>query len=166
MKKKLMMLMAMAAGAMLYADTEIVDGVTWSYTKSGGNATVTGATPCAGEMVMPSTLGGCSVTAVGPNAFYQKYEITQMALPSTVNLIGNAAFDACLALTTITIPNGVTTIGASAFSGCTSLAKVELPDTVTSIGGCVFMIAEISKQFGCRLSCRQFPIKLLTDVVN
>ena len=135
MKKTIAMLVAvMSASMMLYADTELIDGVTWSFTKSGGEATVAGATPCVGEMVMPVTLGGATVTRVDYGAFQYKKEITKMTLPWCIRTIGGEAFQYCSALTAINIPNGVTTIDSYAFRGCSSLAKVDLPDTVTSIG--------------------------------
>ena len=135
MKTKLMMAMV-AAGAILAARaaTEIVDGVTWSYSVSSGKATVTGATPCVGEMTVPDTLGGYPVTAIGSDAFRGKNEISKMTLPEGITTIGSSAFGDCSALTEVKIPDGVKSIGTYAFRYCSSLQKVELPDTATSLG--------------------------------
>lgn len=133
MKHIIAMALTLITGMALYADTELIDGVTWSYTQSGGEATVTGATPCAGDMVVPETLGGATVTRIGDRAFLNKSEITKMTLPGSIEIIGDSAFESCTALRDINIPYGVTTIGARAFSLC-ALTKVELPDTVVSLG--------------------------------
>lgn len=134
MKYAIAMALALIAGVALYADTEIIDGVTWSYTQSGGDATVTGATPCSGEMVVPETLGGATVTRIGGSAFRDKSEITKMTLPGSIEIIGDSAFESCSSLSDINIPDGVTTIGSRAFSFCYTLTKVDIPDTVTSLG--------------------------------
>ncbi|MBR4253345.1 MAG: hypothetical protein IKQ15_13755, partial [Kiritimatiellae bacterium] len=49
------------------ADTQKVDGVTWTYTVSGGRAFVEGASPARGELAIPATLGGAPAREV----FYQ-----------------------------------------------------------------------------------------------
>ena len=51
------------------ADSQTIDGVEWSYTVDGANATVTGANPAEGNLVIPDTLGGAAVTAIGDEAF-------------------------------------------------------------------------------------------------
>ena len=61
----------------IYADTEIVDGITWTYTLSNGEASIGGGsssstavpTETRGAVTIPSTLGGCPVTSIGNSAF-------------------------------------------------------------------------------------------------
>ena len=135
MKTKLMMAMV-AAGAILAARaaTEIVDGVTWSYSVSNGKATISsGTTPCVGEMTVPDTLGGCPVTRIGYGAFREKNEISKLNLPAGITSIEGYAFYLCTALTEINIPDGVMSIKERAFYSCSSLQQIDLPDTVTSL---------------------------------
>ena len=132
------------------ADTEVVDGITWTYTISNGEATVQGSiyyastrNPCipkttAGSIRVPAILGGCPVTALGPDAFNNCSRLSSVTIPDSVASIGNYAFYYCTDLTSVTIPDSVTSIGESAFSGCAGLTSVTIPDSVTSIGGFAF----------------------------
>ena len=106
--KKLIMLIAggiLSVTLPLAAETETVNGITWTYTVANGVASVGGgsfsspAVPksTSGAIVIPSTLGGYSVTS-----------------------IGDYAFSDCSGLMRVTIPNSVTSIGHGAFSGCNS----------------------------------------------
>jgi hypothetical protein len=56
-----------------------------------------------GELIIPDTIGGKSVTSIGTFAFYK-----------------------CTGLTSITIPDGVNSIGESSFERCTSLTMIEV----------------------------------------
>ena len=77
-----------------------------------GTIEITGYTgKIEGEVVLPETIDGYSVTS-----------------------IGNYAFSYCTSLESVTIPASVTTIGDCAFYGCTSLHTVVLPDTEITIG--------------------------------
>ena len=66
---KLLMVMVLLP-LMALADMEIVNGVEWAFTISGGKATV-GGVPCetSGAIEIPSALGGCPVTSIGGGAF-------------------------------------------------------------------------------------------------
>jgi hypothetical protein len=91
-----------------------------------------------GDVVIPSTLGGYPVTAIGDHAFYTNAKITSVIIPDSVTTIGKEAFQRCTALTSVTIGNGVITIGNSAFYGCTALTSVTLGNSVTTIGTYTF----------------------------
>ena len=126
----LMPIMAMAA-------TEKIDGIKWSYTVSGGKASVrSGVTKgalgecaaipptTAGAISVPSTLGGFSVTTIGEEAFRDCKSLTSVTIPNGVTTIGEEAFEGCESLTTVKIPDSVTTIGRGAFRWCKSLNAV------------------------------------------
>ncbi len=65
------------------ADTEVVDGITWTYTVSDGRASVGGGTSSliavpkstTGAIEIPATLGGCPVTSIGDYAFYECHQV-------------------------------------------------------------------------------------------
>ncbi len=63
------------------------------------------------DIIIPATMYGMPVTAIGPSAF-----------------------ESCPSLTSIVIPEGVTTIGNFAFASCGELTSVTLPSTLTSVG--------------------------------
>ena len=99
------------------ADTETVDGYTWTYYIRGDTAEISGSyygqyTPSVsptptGAVTIPSTLGGKPVTAIGNGAFY-----------------------VCSGMTSVTIPDSVTSIGACAFYGCSGLKSVDRKSVV------------------------------------
>ena len=79
MKKALLVLLVSLFAVSLFAATEVVNGITWTYTVSNGEATVGGGysntpavpTSTTGAITIPATLGGCSVTAIAQHAFYK-----------------------------------------------------------------------------------------------
>ena len=100
--KKLFLMMGVIPLIVL-ADKETVNGIEWTYSVSGGIATVgTGAgswrpVPAipkgtVGAITIPSTLGSCPVTKIEGGAFYGCSELTAVAIPSTVTSIGHGAF--------------------------------------------------------------------------
>ena len=95
-----------------FALTETVNGVTWTYTTSNGEASLgidSSSSPAvpsstSGAIVIPSVLGGYSVTTLGAYAFRN-----------------------CTRLMSVTVPNSVTRIQDSAFNGCSGLKEITLP---------------------------------------
>ncbi len=104
-----------------------------------GEATITGCdTSISGELVIPSTLGGCPVTVIGYGAFGECENITSIELPYGIKKIETSAFDSCSSLLDINIPESVTVIETSAFHKCTSLVSIEIPDSITKIESYMF----------------------------
>ena len=71
-------------GMTAWADTETVNGIVWTFNKSGGVATITGAkttsgVKVSGDIAIPGTLGGASVESVdsyysgGVGVFYHSF---------------------------------------------------------------------------------------------
>ena len=121
--------------ASLFALTQTVDGITWTYSISDGAAMITSIpTDTAGDVTIPSSLGGYPVTSIGERAFYSRSLLTSVEIPEGVTTIGDYAFYSCSSLTSAVIPESVTWIGSSVFSGCSSLASVVIPEGVTMIG--------------------------------
>ena len=130
-----------ALSAPLFAATETVNGITWQYSITYGEATIESWTSTAAvptDISIPETLGGVPVTQIGNYAFYDCSSLTSVVIPKSVTTIGVGVFEACSSLTSVVIPEGVTSIGHSAFSGCSSLTEVVIPKGVTSIGDLAF----------------------------
>lgn len=101
-------------------------GVLGDYAGSGGNVSV------------PSSVGGNSVTAIGIGAFSGNTDVISVTLPSTVTKIGQEAFSDCTSLVRISLPSSLQSIGIGAFWGCTKLENVSIPSGVTQIGDDAF----------------------------
>ena len=127
------------------ANADPVPGValeTFTYTTDENNVTITGCVDtCPAALVIPSTLGGNPVTAIGYEAFYSK-GLTSVTLPASLNTIDFGAFFENQ-LTSIAIPNSVTSIGESAFK-YNSLTSVTIPSSVVSIGMQAFALNSLT----------------------
>ena len=111
----------------------------FSYSVFNGKATITSVAPTInGDINIPSTLGGYTVTAIGDNAFIWCEDISSIVIPDSITSIGEGAFSCCTGLTNITIPDRVTSIGERAFSWCENLTSITIPNGVTSIGESMF----------------------------
>ncbi len=139
-------------------------GERFEYTVENGTVTVTGLKSTAkDQIIVPATIAGFPVTAIGEGAFADLNAATvpSISLPATVQVIGayafsgcegielslsgaslifvgENAFEDCDGLKAISFGNGLTEIAPSAFLMCSSLSAVSLPKTVTSIGESAF----------------------------
>ena len=108
-------------------------------TNDDDTITITGYTGPAGLVVVPSTINGFTVTAIGAEAFLGSSLMSvttssSVVIPDSVTSIGDDAFDECYGLLSIIIGNGVTNIGYEPFLACNSLGSVVIGNSVTSIG--------------------------------
>ena len=123
--------------------TQFANDYTWYYNVFGNVATIgnntssanatTAGTNMIGAVVIPSTLGGYPVTAIGIYAF-KSCSFSSITIPNSVTTINNYAFQLCSNLPSLTIPNLVTFIGDNAFENCNNLTSINIPNSVTFIG--------------------------------
>lgn len=112
------------------------------------------------------------VTAIGTEAFWEKYLtdivipqsvvnienyafhdcrwLTQITLPQALTTIEKGVFSGCYNLKSVNIPEKVTKIGENAFNGCSSLAEITIPDKVEVIGGNAFLGCDNLKKIYCK----------------
>jgi len=110
----------------------------FQYTLTGTDATITGYTGIATNLVIPSLIDGYTVVAIGDWAFYYNKTMVGVTIPDSVTAIGSSAFAYCSSVTEINIPESVTSIGGGAFQGCSELSYIDIPDRVTSINDDTF----------------------------
>lgn len=121
-----------------WASAEYVEWY-YTYTVNNGEATITDVDESiSGDVTIPSTLGGYTVTEIGDEAFACCTNLKSVTISDCVISIGKLAFGACTSLESITISDGVISIGSEAFSYCINLASITMPDSVTNIGAGAF----------------------------
>ena len=89
----------------------------FEYEVEDGKVTITNYTGKGGDVVVPDTIDGLPVTAIGDNAFCYCTGLTSITLSEGCTTIGYYAFSGCTNLTSITLPDGCS-IGEGAFKGC------------------------------------------------
>ena len=126
------------------------------YSIENGRAVITNVLASAsGEIIVPSTLGGYVVGAVGRSAFQGLTNLTRVSFAggASVTNLGPAAFQDCTSLSAVTLPDGVTDLPVGLFYGCTGLVSAIVPSGVTNIGAAAFA--------GCRrLAAQALPAGL------
>ena len=133
----------MLTGAFFVASSAPVsaaqDGA-YTYSVINNMAVISAYTGTGGAVVIPSMLGGYSVTSIGALAFNNAagFLVTSITIPSSVTSIDIYAFDGCSSLRSITMVNGLLDIGTGAFEGCSSVVSLTVPDSVTRIGSFSF----------------------------
>ena len=145
-KMRKLLIFSVLMPLMALANTETIDGITWTYSVRDGQATVGSdstdvrAIPSGtfGAITVPSKLGDCPVTGIGKGAFESCTRVKSVTIPNGVTRIGERAFYYCDSLTEVTIPSSVASIGVCAFYGCNSLSSVVLPLGVTMIEESLF----------------------------
>lgn len=105
------------------------------FTFSGGTITDYDEANCSLDVVIPSTIGGETVTSVGGYTF-QNNNLTSVSFPNSLTSIGNWAFQNN-DLTSVSFPSGVTSIGHISFSS-NQITSVSIPESVTFIGNGAF----------------------------
>ena len=121
---------------------------TISYTPEGANytlefndGTITGSQFTAdfdGTLVLPESIDGQAVTAIGQDAFYNKDNLYSITIPTSITSVGQSAFSSCDNLSVVTGGAGLLTIGSSAFENCWKLSEVPEFSQLTSLGGYAF----------------------------
>lgn len=85
---------------------------------------MTGYSGVRGDVTVPGTLGGTSVTGIGNSAFIFCDKLKSISLPEGITRIGENAFSNCSGLTSIELPKNVSSIGDNVFGGCKSLTSI------------------------------------------
>ena len=88
-----------------------------AYADNGdGTCTITGIGTCTDlDVLIPPSIDGLTVSAIGEKAFENQSALTSIEIPDTVTTIGRRAFYGCTGLTEFTIPSSVTSIGTQIF---------------------------------------------------
>ncbi|MBR5562170.1 MAG: leucine-rich repeat protein, partial [Clostridia bacterium] len=141
----------------------------FTYTVSGSNATITGYSGSATNLVIPSKLNGNNVVKINARTFEGNNNIVSVTIPASVNVIGGSyndgAFQDCKNLKTVTFAEGSTDafIEQYAFINCLSLESVSLPGNYSSIGTRAFQGCSSMKSFEWKKSSYSFANQSISD---
>ncbi len=108
-------------------------------TTAGGLAIISGYTGSDTDVVVPATIGGVPVAAIGHAAFINQDTLTSIALPEGLYMIGDSAFKNCRSANTINIPSTVCYIGANAFENCYAMTSAVVPEGVVALEDRTFL---------------------------
>ena len=109
----------------------------FTYTTSGGAATITGYAGTATNLTIPSVIDGLPVVAIG-NAAFESKNLLSVSIPGSVKVIGDNAFSSCEDLASVTLSSGLEKIGYRAFSYNEALKGITIPGTVKEIAEWAF----------------------------
>lgn len=96
------------------------ESVGFKYSIEGSRATITGYTGEQTALVIPATIDGYRVVAIGDSAF-KGMHLKSVIVSDGVESIGWFAFEGCAYLTSVTLPKSVISIGHGAFGSGSSL---------------------------------------------
>ena len=116
----------------------------WTYGKNDdGTLYIAKYTGNATAVVIPDTLDGTRVTAIGSGAFAGNQTLESVTIPEGISIEGsssyyNGAFYNCTALKSVKLSSRLKSIGENAFYGCSSLTQIDLPEGLEELGGGCF----------------------------
>lgn len=137
----------------------------FSYTISNNEATISGYSGMASDLIIPHTLGGYKVVRINSRVFKGKDTLRTVTMSKELTSSGDSLFENCMnlkkvifedgtekvydgalknmpALEEVIFPDTITQIGMNAFANCVSLKNISIPDSVSWIkegafGACI-----------------------------
>ncbi len=91
-----------------------------------------------GDVKIPKTVQGKTVTNMQSGVFYNNDTVTSITIPDSITTIYESSICQCRKVKKITLPATLKKIGYNAFGSCTSLESIDIPEGVTSIGNVAF----------------------------
>ncbi len=136
-----MLLTLLPTTAFAADDGEKTDGDYTYKVNADGTATIMDYTGSGGDITIPETLGGKSVTEISRmKRDSGSTTVTSITIPKSVKRIGDSAFNTFVALKKVAFAAGseLESIGKDAFHWCKVLEEIELPSSVKTIGESAF----------------------------
>ena len=95
----------------------VENGALYGKNEEGTAVTLCTYVSAPAELTLPDTVGGLSLTAIGPMAFQKNTTLTSVTLPASVTTIERLAFDTCSNLKTVVLLcETAPSLGSYAFS--------------------------------------------------
>lgn len=109
----------------------------FAYTADGGEVTITDYIGTSEHVLIPDTIDGLPVTALGHRAFYEK-TVTTVVVPDSVTEIGAACFSGDNYLVSLKLPDGLKRLPPASLESCMRLYDFDLPQSLEKIYSSVF----------------------------
>lgn len=106
----------------------------FAYTAADGEVTITEYIGTSEHVLIPDTIDGLPVTALGHRAFYEK-TVTTVVVPDSVTEIGDLCFSGDNYLVSLTLPDGLAELPYGALESCFRLMDFDLPQGLKKISG-------------------------------
>ena len=120
-----------------FGDYEVYTKGDFKYTRENG-CTIVGYTGNKANLVIPDTLDGYDVKAIGDNrVFMNNKTLRTVKLGSEITYIGDCAFYGCSNITDVTLSPNLKQIYVGAFMNCSSLKTIEIPASLCTKNGMV-----------------------------
>lgn len=109
----------------------------FAYTAADGEVTITEYIGESEHVLIPDTIDGLPVTALGHRAFYEK-TVTTVVVPDSVTEIGAACFSGDNYLVSLKLPDGLKRLPPASLESCMRLYDFDLPQSLEKIYSSVF----------------------------
>lgn len=109
----------------------------FAYTADGGEVTITEYIGTSEHVLIPDTIDGLPVTALGHRAFYEK-TVTTVVVPDSVTEIGAACFSGDNYLVSLKLPDDLKRLPPASLESCMRLYDFDLPQSLEKIYSSVF----------------------------
>lgn len=162
-------------GVTAFASDDVLDYITYEIVD--GEVTITDCDESiSGDIVIPDTIEGYPVVALGWQSFMHCSNITSVIIPDSVITMGNSVFESCTLLESIKLSEYLTDISYCSFNNCDSLTTITIPANVEEIrqwafAGCdnletVIMNGGVIIQEGAFLACEKLTKVTIADSVT
>ncbi len=120
-------------------DIILVPNEDYDYTlNENDEATITKYKGSDSNVIIPETIDGYKVVAIGDYAFLANAIIESVDIPDTVTMLKEGAFLNCSNLESVDFPASLELIEYGVFCNCEKLTEAKLPDSLTNIGMLAF----------------------------
>lgn len=109
----------------------------FEYMAADGEVTITDYIGTSEHVLIPDTIDGLPVTALGHRAFYEK-TVTTVVVPDSVTEIGAACFSGDNYLVSLKLPDGLKRLPPASLESCMRLYDFDLPQSLEKIYSSVF----------------------------
>lgn len=141
----LVMLLAFSVVAFA-AEKELTSGDYTYVVLSDGSAKITSYKGTAANCVIPSKIGGKTVSTLGGKAILNVNSLKTLVIPGTIHTIEEFGVSSCKNLWKVTIESGkLKSLGRVTIEFCDNLKELNLPDTLVSLSGTFSTIDKLEK---------------------